>query len=243
VLKQLPPKNDIVELCAMSEKQEQLYYDLFNKLKKTINGSEKNSDTGNVMMQLRKMANHPLLHRQYYTTDKLRTMSKLMLKEPTHRDADHDLIFEDMTVMSDFELHLLSKQYYHINDFQLDMDQILDSGKFRALERILSDLKEKGDRVVLFSQFTMMLDILEVVLRHWNHRYIRLDGKTQISDRINLIDEFNTDMDIFVFLLSTKAGGLGINLTSANVVILHDIDCNPYNDKQAEDRCHRVGQT
>lgn len=61
--------------------------------------------------------------------------------------------------------------------------------------------------------------------------------------RIVLIDEFNTDTDIFVFLLSTRAGGLGINLTSANVVILHDIDCNPYNDKQAEDRCHRVGQT
>lgn len=62
-------------------------------------------------------------------------------------------------------------------------------------------------------------------------------------NRIVLIDQFNTDREIFVFLLSTRAGGLGINLTSANVVILHDIDCNPYNDKQAEDRCHRVGQT
>ncbi|KFV11511.1 SWI/SNF-related matrix-associated actin-dependent regulator of chromatin subfamily A containing DEAD/H box 1, partial [Tauraco erythrolophus] len=243
VLKQLPPKKDLIELCAMSEKQDQLYCDLLNKLKKTINSNEKNSDMGNVMMQLRKMANHPLLHRQYYTTDKLRTMSMLMLKEPTHCDANPDLIFEDMTVMTDFELHLLCKQYSHVSDFKLDMDQILDSGKFKALERILSDLKEKGDRVVLFSQFTMMLDILEVFLKHWQHKYIRLDGKTQISDRIHLIDEFNTDMGIFVFLLSTKAGGLGINLTSANVVILHDIDCNPYNDKQAEDRCHRVGQT
>ncbi|NXY45405.1 SMRCD regulator, partial [Ceuthmochares aereus] len=243
VLKQLPPKKDLIELCPMSEKQEQLYCDLLNKLKKSINGNEKNSDMGNVMMQLRKMANHPLLHRQYYTTDKLRTMSMLMLKEPTHCDANPDLIFEDMTVMTDFELHLLCKQYSHIGDFKLDMDQILDSGKFRALERILSDLKEKGDRVVLFSQFTMMLDILEVFLKHFQYKYIRLDGKTQISDRIHLIDQFNTDMDIFVFLLSTKAGGLGINLTSANAVILHDIDCNPYNDKQAEDRCHRVGQT
>ncbi|XP_025939985.1 SWI/SNF-related matrix-associated actin-dependent regulator of chromatin subfamily A containing DEAD/H box 1 isoform X2 [Apteryx rowi] len=243
VLKQLPPKKDLIELCAMSEKQEQLYCDLLNKLKKTINSNEKNSDMGNVMMQLRKMANHPLLHRQYYTTDKLRTMSALMLKEPTHCDANPDLIFEDMSVMTDFELHLLCKQYSHVSDFKLDMDQILDSGKFRTLERILSDLKEKGDRVVLFSQFTMMLDILEVLLKHRQLRYIRLDGKTQISERIHLIDQFNTDMGIFVFLLSTKAGGLGINLTSANVVILHDIDCNPYNDKQAEDRCHRVGQT
>lgn len=57
-----------------------------------------------------------------------------------------------------------------------------------------------------------------------------------------MIDEFNNNNDIFVFLLSTKAGGLGINLTAANVVFLHDIDFNPYNDKQAEDRCHRLGQ-
>ncbi|TFK04873.1 alpha-tocopherol transfer protein-like [Platysternon megacephalum] len=243
VLKQLPPKKDLIELCDMSEKQEQLYYDLFNKLKKSIDSQEKNSEMGNVMMQLRKMANHPLLHRQYYTADKLKMMSMLMLKEPTHCDANPDLIFEDMSVMTDFELHLLCKQYASVSDFKLEMDTILDSGKFRTLERILSDLKEKGDRVVLFSQFTMMLDILEVLLKQKQHRYIRLDGKTQISERIHLIDEFNTDMGIFVFLLSTKAGGLGINLTSANIVILHDIDCNPYNDKQAEDRCHRVGQT
>ena len=58
-----------------------------------------------------------------------------------------------------------------------------------------------------------------------------------------LIDQFNNDDSIFVFILSTKAGGLGINLTAANTVILHDLDFNPYNDKQAEDRCHRVGQT
>lgn len=60
--------------------------------------------------------------------------------------------------------------------------------------------------------------------------------------RIGLIDKYNTDPEIFVFLLSTRAGGQGINLASANVVILHDIDCNPFNDKQAEDRCHRMGQ-
>lgn len=72
---------------------------------------------------------------------------------------------------------------------------------------------------------------------------VKLSCEMFLSCRIVLIDEYNTDSDIFVFLLSTRAGGLGINLTSANVVILHDIDCNPYNDKQAEDRCHRVGQT
>ena len=75
------------------------------------------------------------------------------------------------------------------------------------------------------------------------HRYLRLDGQTPVQERQFLIDDFNKDPDIFIFILSTRAGGLGINLTAANTVILHDLDFNPYNDKQAEDRCHRLGQT
>uniref|UniRef100_A0A8B9L0D7 DNA helicase n=1 Tax=Astyanax mexicanus TaxID=7994 RepID=A0A8B9L0D7_ASTMX len=244
VLKQLPAKEEQIEFCPMSEKQQQLYDELFNRLKNFSNSLEgRKRELTNVMMQLRKMANHPLLHRQYYTSQRLAAMSRLMLKEPSHRESDPALIQEDMALMSDFELHRLCQQYTVLIEHQLDMDLLQDSGKLQLLIQILKDLKEKGDRVVLFSQFTMMLDILEVLLKHHKHRYIRLDGSTPMGDRIVLIDQFNTDQDIFVFLLSTRAGGLGINLTSANVVILHDIDCNPYNDKQAEDRCHRVGQT
>ncbi|KAF7662346.1 hypothetical protein LDENG_00238680 [Lucifuga dentata] len=241
VLKQLPAKEEKVEFCSMSEKQYVLYQNLLKKLKQHTTGEKR--ELCNAVMQLRKMANHPLLHRQYYTTKKLKEMSKLMLKEPSHFDANAALIQEDMEVMSDFELHSLCQQYFSISSYQLEKDLLLDSGKFYHLTALLESLKDKGDRVVLFSQFTMMLDIIEVLLKHLKHRYIRLDGSTPIADRIVLIDEFNTDPDIFVFLLSTRAGGLGINLTSANVVIIHDIDCNPYNDKQAEDRCHRVGQT
>ena len=75
------------------------------------------------------------------------------------------------------------------------------------------------------------------------YRYLRLDGSTVVSTRQYLINEFNTDVSIPVFLLSTKAGGLGINLTSADTVIMHDLDWNPENDRQAEDRVHRIGQT
>ncbi|KAJ7994380.1 hypothetical protein DPEC_G00265260 [Dallia pectoralis] len=241
VLKQLPAKEEKLLFCPMSEKQQQLYQKMVVMLKKSPIGEKR--ELSNVMMQLRKMANHPLLHRQYYTADRLKAMSRLMLKEPTHFDADPVLIQEDMSVMSDFELHRLCQQYSSLNNYQLEKDLLLDSGKFHLLQTLLASLKTKGDRVVLFSQFTMMLDLVEILLKHLCHRYVRLDGSTPIADRIVLIDEFNTDPEIFVFLLSTRAGGLGINLTSANVVILHDIDCNPYNDKQAEDRCHRVGQT
>ena len=120
---------------------------------------------------------------------------------------------------------------------------ICESGKFRLLDDMLPEMQNNGDRVLIFSQFTMMMDIMEKYLKIRGHRYLRLDGQTPVQERQYLIDDFNKDPDIFIFILSTRAGGLGINLTAANTVILHDLDFNPYNDKQAEDRCHRLGQT
>lgn len=120
---------------------------------------------------------------------------------------------------------------------------ICDSGKFNHLDTLLDKLKEEGHRVLIFSQFTMMLDIVERYLEIRKHGFCRLDGSTAVEERQDMINDFNADSDIFIFLLSTKAGGVGINLTAADTCIIHDIDFNPYNDKQAEDRCHRMGQT
>ncbi|CAB4025988.1 SWI SNF-related matrix-associated actin-dependent regulator of chromatin subfamily A containing [Paramuricea clavata] len=89
----------------------------------------------------------------------------------------------------------------------------------------------------------MTMDILEVYLQTRGHKYLRLDGSVSVCERQGLIDRFNTEEDIFMFIISTRAGGMGINLTAANVVILYDSDYNPHNDKQAECRCHRLGQT
>lgn len=119
---------------------------------------------------------------------------------------------------------------------------ILTSGKFIYLDRKLTELKENGHRVLIFSQYVILLNVMEEYLRIRQHSYLRLDGSTPVNIRQQLIDEYTADESIFIFLLSTKAGGLGINLTSADTVIIHDIDFNPYNDKQAEDRCHRMGQ-
>ncbi|XP_078699109.1 SWI/SNF-related matrix-associated actin-dependent regulator of chromatin subfamily A containing DEAD/H box 1-like [Branchiostoma floridae x Branchiostoma belcheri] len=243
VLTQLPKKHEQVERCPMTDTQVELYNDLKARLSRSLKTEDGSSTLSGAMMQLRKMANHPLLHRTYYTLDKLRDMSKRMLKEPTHHDANADLIFEDMEVMSDFELNNLCKMYSSLSEYTLSPDLLLDSGKFRLLDSLLPDMAERGDRVLLFSQLTMMLDIVEPYLKRRKYKYVRLDGQTAVTERLQLIDQYNNDPDIFIFLLSTRAGGLGINLTSANTVILHDIDFNPYNDKQAEDRCHRVGQT
>ncbi|TRY77180.1 hypothetical protein TCAL_10932 [Tigriopus californicus] len=130
-----------------------------------------------------------------------------------------------------------------IENHSLGNHFICESGKFSMLDKLLPDMKERDDRVLIFTQFTMVLDIMEQYLRIRGHKYLRLDGSTPVQERQVMIDKYNQDDSIFIFILSTKAGGLGINLTSANTVILHDLDFNPYNDKQAEDRCHRVGQT
>jgi len=90
---------------------------------------------------------------------------------------------------------------------------------------------------------TKMLDIIEAFLNVCEYSHLRLDGSTSVSDRQELLNEFNTNNEVFIFLLSTRAGGLGVNLTSADVVIFYDISFNPQVDRQAEDRCHRLGQT
>jgi SWI/SNF-related matrix-associated actin-dependent regulator 1 of chromatin subfamily A len=169
-------------------------------------------------------------------------MSRLILREPTHTEANPDYVFEDMQQLYDFELHALCLKFKSLSDHRLDDETILSSGKFQKLDEMLPPFKRDKKRVLIFSQFTMILDILERYMEIRGHHYARLDGRTNVNERLDLIDGFNDDSSIFVFLLSTKAGGLGINLTSANIVIIHDIDFNPYNDKQAEDRCHRMGQ-
>ena len=87
-----------------------------------------------------------------------------------------------------------------------------------------------------------MMDILGAFLGDMRYSFLRLDGSTPVVERQRLIDEFERNVDIPIFILSTRAGGLGINLTAADTVILHDLDFNPENDRQAEDRCHRIGQ-
>ncbi|KAF9320593.1 hypothetical protein BG003_005565 [Podila horticola] len=154
----------------------------------------------NVVMQLRKVCNHPFLFE--WPTDKA----------------------TGMPVLSE---ELLSS-----------------SGKMLVLDRILPALFDRGHKVLIFSQFTTMLDIIQ----DWAENYkswqcCRIDGHVKQEDRRRQIAEFNTSPHMKLFLLSTRAGGLGINLTSADTVIIFDSDWNPQMDLQAQDRVHRIGQT
>ncbi|KAL6062519.1 putative DNA helicase ino80, variant 2 [Balamuthia mandrillaris] len=120
---------------------------------------------------------------------------------------------------------------------------VADSGKLQVLDQLLAKLKAEGHRVLCYSQMTKMIDILEDYMAYRGYRFVRLDGSSKLSERRDLVEDFQTNPDIFVFLLSTRAGGLGINLTSADTVIFYDSDWNPTNDAQAMDRAHRIGQT
>lgn len=220
-------------------------YEIINSNNKKVNedkNKSKEDSSSNILMELRKAANHPLLRRSIFNDDKLKQMARLIMKE-SPPDTVFEYVLEDMSVMSDFQLHKLCFLYKCLKGFELSNQDVLDSAKFTILSSLLEEKKQNGDRVLIFSQFVIMLDIVEEYLKIKKYKYFRLDGTTAVSERQDMIDAYNHDNEIFIFLLSTKAGGVGINLTAANVVVMHDIDYNPFNDKQAEDRCHRVGQT
>ncbi|CDR98790.1 probable ISW2-ATPase component of a two subunit chromatin remodeling complex [Sporisorium scitamineum] len=128
--------------------------------------------------------------------------------------------------------------------FTTDEHLVDNSGKMVILDRLLHKMKQKGSRVLIFSQMSRMLDILEDYCLFREYQYCRIDGGTAHDDRIAAIDEYNKPgSEKFVFLLTTRAGGLGINLTTADIVVLFDSDWNPQADLQAMDRAHRIGQT
>lgn len=117
------------------------------------------------------------------------------------------------------------------------------SGKLVLLYKMLNKLKTQGHRVLIFSQMTRVLDLLEDFMEGHGWRYERLDGTITGHTRQAAIDRFNlSNSDIFAFLLSTRAGGLGINLATADTVFIFDSDWNPHNDIQAFSRAHRIGQ-
>lgn len=243
VLNNLPKKESFIVKVPLTETQKQYYHELvdyYSNKKGEICSGDRAGST--IMMEMRKVANHPLLMRYYFSDDTLHDLSERLACAPSLKKTNPQYIFEELAVMSDFQVMQLCNKH-DLYDVTIPPSLICNSGKFQHLDTLLPKLKEEGHRVLIFSQFTMILDIMERYLKLRKHGFFRLDGSTAVDERQDMINDFNADSDIFIFLLSTKAGGVGINLTAADTCIIHDIDFNPYNDKQAEDRCHRMGQT
>lgn len=118
---------------------------------------------------------------------------------------------------------------------------VTDCAKMQFLDKLLTDLYKGNHRCLIFCQMTRMLDILEDFLCWRKYTYYRMDGSTSIPDRRYMVEDYQKNKNIFAFLLSTRAGGLGVNLTGADTVIFYDNDWNPTMDAQATDRAHRIG--
>ncbi|KAI8614598.1 P-loop containing nucleoside triphosphate hydrolase protein, partial [Chytriomyces sp. MP71] len=209
VLTFLPPKAEILVPCPLTPVQRELYKAVLAKnfdLLRSIGVQSGQTETKavplkNILMELRKICNHPYL-------------GSSNLEPPDTSAAD---------------LHKL---------------MVDASGKFSLLQPMLRKLHTRGHRVLIFSQFKIVLDIVEDFLNGENYEYLRIDGETPTSQRHSMINSFNSpDSKHFVFLLTTRTGGTGINLTSADTVIIYDSDWNPHQDIQAVARVHRIGQT
>lgn len=136
--------------------------------------------------------------------------------------------YEDMDLMTDFELHRFVQPYKVLSKHGLKKEEWMNAGKVQKLQELLPEIKARGDRVLIFSQFVQVLDILAYVLKSMDMKFLTLTGQTNVNDRQGLVDEYTEDESITCFLLSTRAGGLGLNLMAANVVIIMDMDFNPY---------------
>ncbi|KAF2496183.1 hypothetical protein BU16DRAFT_526699 [Lophium mytilinum] len=201
----LPPKSEKILRVELSDIQLEYYKNILTRNYEALNEGVKGQKQSllNIMMELKKASNHPLI----FVNAEAKLISPNASKDET--------------------LKIL----------------ITTSGKMMLLDQLLTKLKKDGHRVLIFSQMVQMLNILTDYLRLRNYSFQRLDGTVPASDRKIAIDHFNAPgSDDFCFLLSTRAGGLGINLMTADTVILFDSDWNPQADLQAMARAHRIGQ-
>ncbi|CAH8646202.1 unnamed protein product [Heterobilharzia americana] len=221
---QLPEKVEYVIKCEMSDLQRVLYSHMQSKGVILTDGSEKDKKGKggcrtlmNTIMQLRKICNHPFMFAHI----------EMAIAEQNFLNVHNGNPPTSLPVPTQVE----GKTLYRA------------SGKFELLDRILPKLKACGHRVLIFCQMTSLMTIMQDYFDYRNFRYLRLDGTTRSEDRGELLVKFNdASEDIFIFLLSTRAGGLGLNLQAADTVIIFDSDWNPHQDLQAQDRAHRIGQ-
>eukprot|EP00916_Digyalum_oweni_P024696 GHVL01040835.1.p1 GENE.GHVL01040835.1~~GHVL01040835.1.p1 ORF type:complete len:597 (+),score=114.31 GHVL01040835.1:750-2540(+) len=205
--------------------------------------------------RMRRICNHQLLSRGYFSAKDVNALMGVLRKvDDMFVGVEEWKVKEHIESLSDYELNHLFSQYNYrpeIKDICVPASEFLASAKIKRLLALLHEVKAEGKKALVFSQYTMYLDVVETVLSHVYpadpdgevFKYLRFDGTVSLDERAKLVDEFQSPgCDVVCFLLSTKAAGVGLNLTAATIVVLLDQDFNPHTDKQAEDRCHRLGQ-
>ncbi|KAL2154885.1 hypothetical protein VTH82DRAFT_3561 [Thermothelomyces myriococcoides] len=253
VLQDLPHKTSRVVTCKMDPVQEAIYRDYEKRFRKSDSSDSDNraregrdNDANNVWIQLRKAAIHPQLFRRFFKDRDVEKMAEILMKKVPQSELKQprlDHLINELKALSDFELHLWCRDYECIRRFDLPDNSWTNCAKIKTLLKLVREYQANGDRALVFTRFAKVIEILGECLASEGIEYLSLQGNTDVSARQELINEFNADESIPVFLLTTGSGGTGINLTAANKVIIFDQSDNPQDDIQAENRAHRLGQT
>uniref|UniRef100_A0A668AWT2 Proliferation-associated SNF2-like protein n=1 Tax=Myripristis murdjan TaxID=586833 RepID=A0A668AWT2_9TELE len=255
---EVPPKKEIIVYAPLTPKQETFYTAVVNKTIRKLLGVEKapeaQTTSGRPKRRNRKIVD-------YKETDSITPIDLEKYLEKQLEKAREEPVVDVQCPLDNLIniklqniLMLLRKCCNHpylleypldpaTQEFKIDEELVQTSGKFLIMDRLLPALKKRGHKVLIFSQMTSILDILVDYCYLRGFQYSRLDGSMSYTDREENMTKFAKDPEVFLFLLSTRAGGLGINLTAADTVIIFDSDWNPQADLQAQDRCHRIGQT
>lgn len=249
----LPPKEREVRMVELDEDARRVYDSIIQSHVEK-NGSKVTAAIGDhLFTNLRKAAHHSLLLRTRHTLpEEIDHLAKYFMQSGAFQGegATTERVKNELARWNDFTIHVTALDLVQENEHRrkdlgryiLDKEALYSSAKFRELRTLVPNLVGKGHRILIFSSWTSCLDLLGCLMENLDLRFLRMDGSTPGDERQKLIDRFNRDDSFSVFLLSTKACGLGINLTAADTCIIHDLDFNPFNDLQAEDRCHRIGQ-
>ena len=218
--KYLPPKVESVVFCRLTDLQERLYTGLLHSrfVRSCLSSSYDGSQHLVCINVLKKLCNDPSL---VYTP---------VITDTDEKEEDSTSLYKDLS-------HVFPDNYAD-RDFTVE-----HSGKLLVLAKILENLSQQRKKSVLVSNSTKTLDVLEKFCEKSDYVFVRLDGQTPVQARQGIVDRFNSkSSSISVFLLSSKAGGVGLNLTGASTLVLYDIDWNPANDMQAMARVWRDGQ-
>ncbi|KAK8050258.1 hypothetical protein PG994_011988 [Apiospora phragmitis] len=244
-------KADTHALLSPLEPQQKEIYESIRDRYLTKDKAAK-SKVSNPWMQLRKAALHPQLFRRHFTDDKVKKLVDILWKrcseeeldvqskEPRHKEQFQQYLME----RSDFELHTWCKDFpQYVGHLDIPNRSWEQAPKVAKLLELIRGYMANGDRCLVFSRFEMVIDILRETFHATDIPYCELTGRASVQARYPEVERFTNDTTIPVFLLTTGAGGTGINLTAANKIVIFDQSDNPQDDVQASNRAHRIGQT
>ncbi|KAK8082765.1 SNF2-related protein [Apiospora saccharicola] len=246
----LPSRKDTRIVVPLEPQQKEIYESIRDRYLTKDKAAK--AKVSNPWMQLRKAALHPQLFRRHFTDDKVKKLVDILWKrcseseldvqskEPRHKEQFQQFLMD----RSDFELHTWCKDFpKYVGHLDIPNRSWEQAPKVAKLLELIRGYMENGDRCLVFSRFEMVIDILRETFHATDIPYCELTGRASVQARFPEVERFTNDTTIPVFLLTTGAGGTGINLTAANKIVIFDQSDNPQDDVQASNRAHRIGQT